>query len=241
MTDPQRQNPNITSAPKCHRTNSKARRTSTATDIAQFEASVDKEDFPDILAHYQPAENEPGRRREQKIRDEPSRRRAHHPWHDRQKERQKIRQRSHLQSRQPWLQQTAQQKTTSGNPLAAQAKKDASPDPAARQQPRVTNARRAAVRDPADPADLGAKLTLEPDAELLGLWIKGNVRRGRRLPPKLRTTDRKLPAHQRTVRRILQDGTVCNTYEEFEHHVLLANLRSSEQLSETISVHERFK
>ena len=43
--------------------------------------------------------------------------------------------------------------------------------------------------------------------EILGLWIKGTVRRDRKLPPTFRTTDRKLPTHQRSVRRVLQDGT----------------------------------
>ena len=70
------------------------------------------------------------------------------------------------------------------------------------------------------------KTALGSDMELLGLWIKGTVGRSRKLPPAFRTTDRKLPAHQRTVRRVLQDGTVCETYEEYEHHVLMANSRS---------------
>ena len=64
------------------------------------------------------------------------------------------------------------------------------------------------------------------DMEILGLWIKGTVGRERKKAPAFRTTDRKLPAHQRTVRRVLQDGTVCETYEEYEQHVLQANSRS---------------
>ena len=71
-----------------------------------------------------------------------------------------------------------------------------------------------------------AKPALGPDVEILGLWIKGKVGKGRKVPPTFRTTDRKLPAHQRTVRRVLQDGTVCDTYEEYERQVLMENSRS---------------
>ena len=71
-----------------------------------------------------------------------------------------------------------------------------------------------------------AKSALGSDMEILGLWIKGTVGRERKKAPAFRTTDRKLPAHQRTVRRVLQDGTVCETYEEYEQHVLQANSRS---------------
>lgn len=71
-----------------------------------------------------------------------------------------------------------------------------------------------------------AKTALGSDLDILGLWIKGKVGRGRKNPPNFRTTDRKIPARQRTVRRVLQDGTVCETYEEYEQSVLMANSRS---------------
>ena len=67
---------------------------------------------------------------------------------------------------------------------------------------------------------------LGTDGEILGLWIRGKVGRGRKLPPKLRTTDRKLPARQRAIRRVLNDGTVCETYAEYEHQVILQNSHS---------------
>ena len=71
-----------------------------------------------------------------------------------------------------------------------------------------------------------AKTALGSDLDVLGLWMKGKVGRGRTNPPNFRTTDRKIPARQRTVRRVLQDGTVCETYEEYEQNVLMANSRS---------------